>query len=118
MRPELINRFDKIVVFRALTKKEVTKILDIQLAELATRLQRKGIGLSVTTKAKKILIDKGYDAKRGVRPLRRVIQDELEHPIAEGLLSNSFETGHIVNVGAQKGVLTIQATSESDAEHE
>jgi ATP-dependent Clp protease ATP-binding subunit ClpC len=115
MRPELINRFDKVVVFRALTKKEVTKILDIQLTELTTRLQRKGIGLTVTSSAKKLLIEKGYDAKRGVRPLRRVIQDELEHPIAEGLLSNEFDKGHILTIGSLKGGINITAATESDA---
>ena len=115
MRPELINRFDKVVVFRALTKKEVTKILDIQLAELTTRLQRKGIGLTVKNSAKKLLIEKGYDAKRGVRPLRRVIQDELEHPIAEGLLSNDYEKGHILTVSAQRGNITISSATESDS---
>jgi ATP-dependent Clp protease ATP-binding subunit ClpC len=115
MRPELINRFDKVVVFRALTKKEVTKILDIQLTELTTRLQRKGIGLTVTSSAKKLLIEKGYDAKRGVRPLRRVIQDELEHPIAEGLLSNEFDKGHILTIGTLKGGINITAATESDA---
>lgn len=115
MRPELINRFDKVVVFRALTKKEVTKILDIQLAELTTRLQRKGIGLTVKNSAKKLLIEKGYDAKRGVRPLRRVIQDELEHPIAEGLLSNDYEKGHILTISAQRGNITISSATESDS---
>lgn len=115
MRPELINRFDKVIVFRALTKKEVTKILDIQLAELGVRLQRKGIGLNVTASAKKQLIEKGYDAKRGVRPLRRVIQDELEHPIAEGLLSGDYEKGHILTVSAKRNELVVSATTESES---
>ena len=93
----------------------MTKILDIQLAELTTRLQRKGIGLTVKNSAKKLLIEKGYDAKRGVRPLRRVIQDELEHPIAEGLLSNDYEKGHILTVSAQRGNITISSATESDS---
>lgn len=118
MRPELINRFDEIIVFRALTKREITKILDIQLQELAARLQRKGIGLTVTTVAKKLLIAKGYDPKRGVRPLRRVIQNELEHPIAERLLSGTFDKGHIISIGAAKGQIQVQSTTESDIPNE
>ncbi len=112
MRPELIGRFDDVLVFRALTKREVTKILDLQLNELAERLRHKGLGLSVTAAAKKILIQKGYDAKKGVRPLRRVIQNELEHPIAEGLLANRYEKGQIVSVNAKRGRLIIESIGE------
>ena len=91
MRPELINRFDDIVVFHALSRREVSKIFDLQVADLQKRLSRKGIGLVVTSKAKKVLMDKGYNAHHGVRPLRRVLQNDIEHPIAEGLIAGKYE---------------------------
>ncbi len=63
-------------------------------------------------------MNKGYDARRGVRPLRRVIQDELEHPIAEKLLGNDVEKGHIITIGQQKGELVLTTTTESDTVRE
>ena len=111
MRPELINRLDKIIVFKALTKQEANKILDLQLAELSKRLERKGIGVSVQAAAKKILLDKGYDASNGVRPLRRIIQDMVEDEIADGLLDERYEKGDIIRVTANKGGLVFTPTA-------
>lgn len=111
MRPELINRLDKIIVFKALTKQEATKILDLQLAELGKRLERKGIGVSVQTAAKKILLEKGYDAANGVRPLRRIIQDVVEDEIADGLLDERYNKGDIIRVTANKGALAFTPTA-------
>ena len=112
MRPELLNRLDKIVVFKALTRREVTKILDLQLRELSQRLQRVGIGVDVQAPAKKILLDKGYDAANGVRPLRRIIQDLVEDDIADGVLAGTYAKGDIINVSAKKGELTFASTAE------
>lgn len=112
MRPELINRFDDIIVFRALTRAEVSKIFDLQIEELRTRLNRKGLGIVVKPSAKKHLIDLGYDNKNGARPLRRVIQTELEHVIAEGLLDDSYQKGDILTVSMNKGSLTVSVTHE------
>lgn len=112
MRPELINRFDAIIVFRALTRKEVAAIFDLQIADLQKRLLRKGLSVKLLPSAKKYLIDKGYHPKFGVRPLRRVIEDELEHPIAEKLISEEYEKGHILEVTAKRGTLSIVALSE------
>ncbi len=111
MRPELINRLDKIIVFKALTKHDAQKILDLQLAELSKRLERKGIGVSVAAPAKKILLDKGYDASNGVRPLRRIIQDMIEDEIADGLLDERFGKGDIIRVTANKGELVFTPTA-------
>ena len=112
MRPELINRFDDVIVFRALTRDEVSKIFDIQIEELRRRLQRKGLGLVVAPAAKRELIARGYDAHHGVRPLRKVIQDDIEHAIAEGLIKGSYEKGQIVTVSAVRGTLHIAAHAE------
>ncbi|RYF29576.1 MAG: ATP-dependent Clp protease ATP-binding subunit [Chloroflexi bacterium] len=114
MRPELINRFDSIVTFRALTRKEVAKIFDNLIEELQTRLIRKGIHLVITPAAKRFLISKGYDEKFGARPLRRAIQDELEHKLADGILNEEYEKGSVLTIGTAKGGLTINVANEND----
>jgi len=113
MRPELINRFDAVVTFRALTRKEVGRIFDNLISELGQRLIRKGIHLVVKPSAKKALIDKGYSEKFGARPLRRAIQDELEHSIADGILSGEYEKGSVLEIGAKKGIITIDVERET-----
>ena len=115
MRPELINRFDGIIVFRALTRAEVGKIFDLLIDELRTRINRKGLGLTVDRSAKKWFIDRGYDTKNGARPLRRVIQNNLEHMIADGLLAEEYHKGDVIEVGVEKDELRLHVTQE-DAE--
>ena len=114
MRPELINRFDGIVTFRALTRAEVGKIFDLLIGELRQRLVRQGLALKITPGAKRYLIDKGYTVKYGARPLRRVIEDEVEHTIAEGVLANNYQKGDILEVGIKKGEIAIERRSEID----
>ncbi len=113
MRPELINRFDAIVTFRALTRKEIGNIFDNLIDELQGRLIRKGIHLVIKPQAKKLLIDKGYDEKFGARPLRRAIQDMLEHKIADGILSGEYEKGTVLTVNALRGEIAINVEQES-----
>lgn len=113
MKPELIARFDDIIVFHALTKPEVGKIFDLLVDDIRRRLQRKGFGLVVEPRAKRWLIDKGYDEKNGVRPLRRVLQNEVEHAIAEGLLDERWQTGDILVVTLKKDTIVIGATHET-----
>ncbi len=115
MRPELINRFDAIVTFRALTPKEIGKIFDNLIDELQERLIKKGIRLAVKPTAKRYLIKKGYDEKFGARPLRRAIQDELEHQLAEGILDEKYERGTVLSVTARGDKLAINATAEQPA---
>jgi ATP-dependent Clp protease ATP-binding subunit ClpC len=102
MRPELLNRIDKIIVFRALTKKDALKILDLQLDDLRSRLVKKGIGLQVNKAAKEHLMEKGYDALNGARPMRRLLQETLEDAIAAGLLEETFQKGDVVSVAVKK----------------
>jgi ATP-dependent Clp protease ATP-binding subunit ClpC len=103
MRPELLNRIDKTIVFRALTKKDALKILDLQLEDLRSRLIKKGIGLQVSPKAKLYLMERGYDAMNGARPMRRLLQETLEDAIAAGLLEDNYHTGDVVTVNAKGG---------------
>ena len=116
MRPELINRFDAIVTFRALTREEVGKIFDLLIEELRQRLVRKGLGLVIKPSAKKYLIDKGYSAKFGARALRRVIEDEVEHAIAEGVLAGDYEKGAILEIRLEKGTIVVGQQSDKFAE--
>ena len=112
MRPELINRIDKIVVFRALTQDNVKNIIDVQISELQHRLQRKKIGLAITGSAKEWLLEKGYDPKNGVRPLRRLIQDTIEDHIADGILQESYKAGIVIKVKAAKKDLAYSTITE------
>jgi ATP-dependent Clp protease ATP-binding subunit ClpC len=113
MRPELINRFDAIVTFKALTPKQVSKIFDNLLAELQERLVHKGIHLVVAPSAKKLIIKEGYDEKFGARPLRRSMQDMLEHQIADGILSGEYEKGTVLKVTTAKGKLVVNVDVEN-----
>lgn len=113
MRPELINRFDAIVTFRALTKKEVGKIFDTLLAELQGRLVRKGIHLVIAASAKRQIIAEGHDEKYGARPLRRAMQDLIELPVADGILSGEYEKGTVLKIAAIRGKIQINVGQEA-----
>ena len=95
MRPELINRLDSILVFHALTRKDVEKIFENLIQDLKKRLATKGVGLKVSDEARDYLIEKGYDPKNGARPLRRCIENEVESLLAEGIISEEFVKGDI-----------------------
>ncbi len=112
MRPELLNRIDKVIVFRALTKKDIFRIIELQLDNLRGRLQKQGVGLEVSPAAKQYLLEKGYDSKNGVRPLRRLIQDTIEDHVAMELLGESLAKGNILQVSAKKGELAYAAGNE------
>ncbi len=112
MRPELINRIDKVVIFRALTNKEAASVLNLQLAELNDRLRKQHqLTVELEASAKRLLLKKGYNAKSGVRALRRAIQDELEDHLAEGLLANKYQPGSTVTVSAKKDELNFHVAS-------
>ena len=102
MKPELINRLDSIIVFHPLTHDNVERIFDNLLEELRKRLAAKKLGLKITPEVKKYLIDKGYDPKNGARPLRRVIEDEVESLIAEQIIEGELQPGDIAAVGLSK----------------
>jgi len=112
MRPELLNRIDKTIVFRALTKKDIFRIIDLQVDDLRSRLHKQGVGLEVTTHAKQYLLDHGYDSKNGVRPLRRLIQDTIEDHVALELLNEKLSKGHILQVATKQGELEYSAATE------
>ncbi len=108
MRPELINRLDSILVFHALTKKDVEKIFDNLIDDLRKRLATKGIGIKISDKAKEYLINKGYDPKNGARPLRRCIEDEVESVLSEAIISEQFVKGDIPIADLEKGKIVLK----------
>ena len=107
MRPELLNRIDDIVVFDPLTRDEVSKILDIQLKELEDRISEKSIKLNVTDGAREYLLDNGYDPEMGARPMRRLIQNEIEDQLATLILKNEVSSDGRVNVDKIDGKITV-----------
>jgi len=111
-RPELLNRIDKVIVFRALTKHDIFKIIDLQIEELRKRLQKHGLGIQLSKGAKEYLLANGYDPLNGVRPLRRLIQDTIEDQMAAELLDDKYTKGDIVEVGAKAGALTYLTANE------
>lgn len=112
MRPELVNRFDAIVTFGALSEKNVETIFNNMIADLKKRLSIKSIGLEITPAAKKQLIEKGYDAKNGARPLRRTIEDEVETLLADNILAGKLDKGDIAKIDFKKGAFTLVKTRE------
>lgn len=108
MRPELINRMDSILVFHALTRKDVEKIFDNLIDDLKKRLATKGIGLKVDPAAKEYLINEGYDPKNGARPLRRCIENEVESMLSEAIIAEEFKKGDIPTLKLVKGKLKLE----------
>ena len=112
-RPEFLNRVDSLVVFRSLTVEEIGEIVDLMLARVREQLRAQEMLLEVTQAAKEHIIRLGYDADYGARPLRRVIQNMIEDPLAEALLVGRFEPGQTVVVDrAEEAGLTIEPLME------
>ena len=109
-KPEFLNRIDETVVFRRLTKEEVSNIAQVMIRELKDRcLRQMDISLTVTAKAKDLLIEKGFDDKYGARPLRRTIVSMLEDEIADAVLRGNIEKGDTVTATAKGGKIILKA---------
>ncbi|PIE16163.1 MAG: ATP-dependent chaperone ClpB [Rhodobacterales bacterium] len=107
-RPEFLNRLDEIIIFDRLGRDDMSGIVEIQLGLLAKRLQGRKIGLELDDAAKTWLGDKGYDPVYGARPLKRVIQQYLQNPLAEKLLSGQILDGSVIHVSADADGLQIR----------
>jgi ATP-dependent Clp protease ATP-binding subunit ClpB len=101
LRPEFLNRIDEVVIFRALGREEITRIVDIQVALLRRRLEDRRIHLEVTEAAKALLAREGYDPTFGARPLKRTIQRLVQDPLALRLLEREFVEGDTVTVDVE-----------------
>ncbi len=114
-RPEFLNRLDEIILFNRLGRNEMKRIVDIQLKHLQRLLADRKIVLHVDEKAKAWLANAGYDPVYGARPLKRVIQRELQNPLANMLLSGAIKDGETVRVSVQDGRLTINGSKLAEA---
>ncbi|WP_062462555.1 ATP-dependent Clp protease ATP-binding subunit [Demequina soli] len=105
-KPEFLNRVDNVVVFPQLTQAEIIQIVDLMVARLDERMKDKDMGIELTTAAKQLLAEKGYDPVLGARPLRRALQREIEDPLSEKILFGEVTSGQIIRVDAQgEGIL-------------
>ena len=100
-RPEFLNRIDDIIVFHQLTKPQIIQIVDLMLKNLDDRLQAKDMGIELTPVAKDLLAERGYDPLLGARPLRRVIQREIEDSLSERILFGELKAGEIIVVDVE-----------------
>jgi len=100
MRPELLNRIDEVIVFHALNREQITRIVDLLLKRTAASLAERKMTLEVTDAAKRVLAEQGFDPLYGARPLRRTIQRLLENPISNGILRREFTEGDTIVVDA------------------
>ncbi len=115
-RPEFLNRVDEIVFFHALSRADIRKVIDIQIATLLKRLADRKIQLTLTDEARDFLIEEGYDPVYGARPLKRVIQRRVLDPLALGVLQGQFVEGSNVTATAGSNGLTF-STSDSGIMH-
>jgi ATP-dependent Clp protease ATP-binding subunit ClpB len=99
-KPEFLNRVDEVIVFHMLSKDNLAKIIDIQLANLAKRLRQRQINIEFTDKARKQIMEEGFDPVFGARPLKRTIQQRIENPLAQELLAGRFAEGDTVKIDA------------------
>jgi ATP-dependent Clp protease ATP-binding subunit ClpB len=103
-----LNRLDEIVFYKPLTRENVTKIIDLQIAKLNVRLQEQQIALELTEAAKEAIVDASYDPHYGARPLRRYVQHTVETMLSKRLLRGDVVPGQKVLVDSQDGELTMQ----------
>lgn len=108
LNPELLNRIDDILVFNALSKDEVSKILEIQLKDLSSRLAEKSLSIDITSNAKAYLVERGYNPVFGARPMRKLLRKEIEEPLAMEILSNKDKELDTVCIDCENEQLSIK----------
>ena len=118
-RPEFLNRIDEIVIFNALGKPEIEKIIDLQLENLRRLLAERKIQIELTPKAHDLLFEQGYDPQFGARPLKRAIQRLIQDPLAMKLLDGEVTPGDslLIDADAKKGAMTFTRAPETVAAH-
>ncbi|MDQ2714668.1 MAG: ATP-dependent chaperone ClpB [Chloroflexota bacterium] len=107
-RPEFINRIDEIIVFHQLTREQIKNIVQIQVDRLRPRLAERHITLHLSDAARELLANEGYDPQFGARPLKRVIQKEIENRIARAILDGTLREGDTIDIEAKDGKLAIE----------
>ncbi len=113
-RPEFINRLDAIIVFRSLSKEDIQQIVELELNKVSKRLEEHQVILQASPAALELLAEQGYDPDMGARPLRRVIQQKVEDPLSDALLSGRFADGDTIQVDVKDGDIELhQVQSET-----
>jgi ATP-dependent Clp protease ATP-binding subunit ClpC len=115
LKPEFINRLDDLIVFHPLAKKELFRIVDLEIGKVVERIKTKEIAIELDELAKDFLADKGYDPDYGARPMRRAVERHLEDPMAEELLRGNIKSGDTVKVSALDGKLTFHVPESAAA---
>lgn len=115
-KPEFLNRFDEIVVFRPLEKPELIQVIDLILAGINKQMALQKISINVAEDAKEFLVDKGYDPRLGARPMRRVVQRAVENLVAKEMLSGSIAPGTVIDITLDQ--VTAMLDKEADSESE
>ncbi|HEY53406.1 MAG TPA: AAA domain-containing protein, partial [Caldilineae bacterium] len=100
-RPEFLNRVDEIIPFHVLTEEQVLQIVDLQMAEIAQRLEEHTLEIELSDLARRALVAKGYDPEYGARPMRRTLQRNIESPLSRRLLGGEFATGDLIIVDVE-----------------
>jgi ATP-dependent Clp protease ATP-binding subunit ClpC len=112
-----LNRIDGVMVFHALNREHIKAIVDLEIDKVRERLSSHGLSLELSEEAQEYLAEEGYDPKLGARPLRRVIQTEVEDTLSEGVLEGRFGEGDTVIAYVEDGKIAFRAKeSEADAD--
>jgi ATP-dependent Clp protease ATP-binding subunit ClpC len=114
-RPEFLNRVDEVIKFRPLDTATLSKILDLQLAELYTRLGAQKLSLRLTDEARALILKRGHDPVNGARPLRRAIERMLTRPLSTQIVEDTFPPGTTIRVAAEGETLTFAAEATETA---
>jgi ATP-dependent Clp protease ATP-binding subunit ClpB len=114
-KPEFINRLDDVVRFEALSREQISEIVELQVARVVQRVSERGVQVTLTDKARELLGNLGYDPTYGARPLRRVIQKQLTDRLALALLSGEIRSGDTVTVDAVDGALALEQAGDTSA---
>ncbi|MEE2714964.1 MAG: ATP-dependent Clp protease ATP-binding subunit [Verrucomicrobiota bacterium] len=113
-RPEFLNRLDDSIVFHALGKEALMKILDLEIKKVVERLEKKGINLVLDEKSRDFLVEKGHDPEYGARPMRRAVERYMEDPLAEEILRGKLVEGRPIKVSADEDKLTFSQKSPAE----
>jgi ATP-dependent Clp protease ATP-binding subunit ClpC len=114
-RPEFLNRIDEVMVFHNLNPEHISAIVDLQVSEIAERVTGQGYTLELTEEARSWLTEKGYDRQFGARPLRRLIQRQIEAPLSKRMIAGEFEVGDVILVAVDEdGESLVFERRESD----
>ncbi|MBN2211044.1 MAG: ATP-dependent Clp protease ATP-binding subunit, partial [Sedimentisphaerales bacterium] len=111
-RPEFLNRLDNVVVFRALTREDLTTIVDYEFRKVAKRMKSQGVTLELLPDGKEFLIEKGYDPEFGARPLRRALERHVEDPLSEEILRGGLKGKNLVRISKKDDHLYFDGTYE------